>query len=287
MKNKAMSKIMLAVIGLSTVAALTACNANKGQVLARVGSTKITSTQLEERIQQLPENIRPNFEKKENQGVILDQMINEELLFQEAKRLGYEKHEDYKKQVKDFENQLRNAKKQALINSVLRDNIDGKINVTDQEIVQFYDNNPSQFQSYEQRRAQHILVKTKAEAENILKDLKAGKSFDKLAQEQSIDPTGKNGGDLGFFRKGDLVPDFEKAVFGLENKGDTSGIVQTQFGFHIIRLTDVRTLPKRSLNEMKSQIQQVLYNQKRNSALNELMEKLKKTHKVSKTEEKK
>ena len=83
---------MLALVGLATIATLTACNENKGQVLARVGSTKITSTQLEERISQLPENVRPNFQKKENQGVILDQMINEELLFQEAKRLGYEKH---------------------------------------------------------------------------------------------------------------------------------------------------------------------------------------------------
>ena len=131
------------------------------------------------------------------------------------------------------------------------------------------------------------MVKTKEDVERILKDLKAGKSFDKLAQENSIDPTGKNGGDLGWFRKGDLVPDFEKAVFGLEKNGDLSGIVQTQFGYHIIRLTDSRTIPKRSLDETKTQIQQVLYNQKRNTSLNDLMDKLKKTHKVKKTEEKK
>lgn len=286
MFNKNTFKIFVTILSISSVALLVGCNSSKGKVLAKVGSTKITELQIEERIQQLPENIRPNFEKKENQGVILDQMINEELLFQEAKRLGYEKHEDYKKQVKEFENQLRNAKKQALINSVLRDNIDGKINVTDQEVVQFYEANPSQFDSYEQRRAQHILVKTKGEADKILKELKSGKSFDQLAQSSSIDPTSKNGGDLGWFKKGDLVPDFEKEVFRL-SKGDLSDVIQTQFGYHIIRLTDTRTVPKRSLEQTKQQIQQAIYNEKRNTSLNELMEKLKKTHKVTKTEEKK
>lgn len=285
MQNKTL-KIAIVILSISSIGLLVGCNKGKNQVVARVGSTKITEAQIEERIQQLPENIRANFEKKENQGVIVDQMINEELLFQEAKRLGYEKHEDYKKQVKEFENQLRNAKKQALINSVLRDNIDGKITVNDQEVVQFYEQNPSQFQAYEQRKAQHILVKTKEEAEKILKELKSGKSFDQLAQAYSIDPTAKNGGDLGWFKKGDLVPDFERAVFNL-SKGDISDIVQTQFGYHIIRLTDVRNVPKRTLDQTKEQIQQALYNQKRNASMNELMEKLKKTHKVTKVEDKK
>ena len=90
-----------------------------------------------------------------------------------------------------------------------------------------------------QVHAYHILVKTKEEADSILKEIKSGASFQKMAQLKSICPSGKNGGDLGWFGRGQMVREFEKAAFELE-KGEISEPIKTQFGWHIIKTVDKR-----------------------------------------------
>lgn len=88
-----------------------------------------------------------------------------------------------------------------------------------------------------QIRASHILVDHEHEAKDLLAKIKDGKTFEELAQKFSKCPSGDQGGDLGFFRKGMMVPEFETAAFGL-NAGETSGPVKTQFGFHLIKRTE-------------------------------------------------
>ena len=85
----------------------------------------------------------------------------------------------------------------------------------------------------------HILVKSKEEADEVLKEIKAGASFQKMAQLKSICPSGKSGGDLGWFGRGQMVREFEKAAFEL-NKGEISQPVKTQFGWHLIKVVDKR-----------------------------------------------
>lgn len=88
-------------------------------------------------------------------------------------------------------------------------------------------------------KASHILVKTEGEARKILEELKKGASFAKLAEQHSQCPSKKKGGDLGWFGRGKMVPEFEKAAFSLK-KGETSDVVRTKFGYHIIRVNDTR-----------------------------------------------
>lgn len=88
-------------------------------------------------------------------------------------------------------------------------------------------------------RASHILVKTEGEAKNLLEEIKSGKSFAQVAQEVSLCPSGRDGGDLGFFKKGIMVKPFEDAAFELKEIGDISQPVQTQFGWHLIQLTGI------------------------------------------------
>ncbi len=90
-----------------------------------------------------------------------------------------------------------------------------------------------------QVKASHILVKKRSQAEKILEELKKGASFAKLAQKYSECPSKKQGGDLGWFGRGKMVPEFEKAAFSLK-KGELSDIVKTQFGYHIIKMNDTR-----------------------------------------------
>lgn len=90
-----------------------------------------------------------------------------------------------------------------------------------------------------QVKASHILVKKRSEAEKILEELKKGASFAELAKNHSECPSKKRGGDLGWFGRGKMVPEFEKAAFSLK-KGELSDIVKTQFGYHIIKVTDTK-----------------------------------------------
>ena len=88
-------------------------------------------------------------------------------------------------------------------------------------------------------RASHILVKTKEEADNLLNEIKSGKDFAQIAQEVSLCPSGRDGGDLGFFGRGMMVKPFEDAAFNLKEMGDVSEPVETQFGWHLIKLTGI------------------------------------------------
>ena len=107
-------------------------------------------------------------------------------------------------------------------------------------------------------RARHILVKTKSEATKIISLLRNGADFIKLAKENSIGPSGKNGGDLGFFGKGQMVPPFSKAAFDLEKGQFTAEPVKTQFGFHIIKLMDRRIAGRDNYDQALSKIRNKL-----------------------------
>ena len=146
------------------------------------------------------------------------------------------------------------------------------IQLTDQEVEQYYTMNPDRFSTPEQRQARHILIRSnpkdsaelqaakRKKLETILELAKAGKDFSQLAQEHSEDASGKKGGDLGFFSKGAMVQPFAEAAFALK-EGEISGIVETQFGLHLIKLEKIRPASVTTLaaareeisNELKAQ----------------------------------
>ena len=144
--------------------------------------------------------------------------------------------------------------------------------VTDEEIQSAYDRFIADSDSREEISARHILVNEKQEAVDLIAKLKDGADFATLAQEFSTGPSGPKGGDLGYFGRGQMVPDFEVAAFDLEIGTFTAEPVQTQFGWHVIKLEDKRTQPAPTLEEMRSQIAQGLSQQ----ALARLIEELRK-----------
>ena len=148
-----------------------------------------------------------------------------------------------------------------------RDQLRAKVTVTPQEIESYYNSNVQQFQTPEQVRASHILIKTdgkneadaKKQADDILKQAKApGADFAALAKKYSEDDGSKaNGGDLDYFTRGRMVPEFEQAAFAMQ-PGQISDLVKSQFGFHIIKVVDKKPPATRSLDEVRAQIQQTL-----------------------------
>jgi peptidyl-prolyl cis-trans isomerase C len=178
---------------------------------------------------------------------------------------------------------------QALIDKQVVD----KITVTEQDAQAYYDTHPEAFKQPEQIRASHILVTVDPKAdpakkeearkkiESIQEKLKAGGDFAALAKELSDCPSKEKGGDLGFFSKGQMVKPFEDAALALK-PGETSGIVETQFGYHIIKLTEIKPEGVMPFAEVKDQLLQYLKQEKVKAALDSYLADLGKTAKIEK-----
>lgn len=140
--------------------------------------------------------------------------------------------------------------------------LEPRIEITDEEISTYFKENKNSFAQEEQVEASHILVESKAEAEDIAKKLADGEKFADLAKEYSTDTaSAENGGELGFFSKGEMAEEFEKAAFSLD-KGKISDPVKSSFGYHIIKVTDKKTAKKANLKDSKTEIVSTLKNEK-------------------------
>lgn len=178
------------------------------------------------------------------------------------------------------------------IDKVIQTAVGADVKVEDTEVSTFYQQNQQQFAQDESVHASHILIGTpqgadakakeaaKAKAEQVLKQLKSGGDFVKLAKEQSQDPgSATGGGDLGFFPKGQTDPAFEKAAFALKD-GALSDVVETQFGYHVIKVHEHRAARTAPLDEVSDQIRSFLTNQKRDAGIQTFIEQSKAKRKV-------
>lgn len=173
----------------------------------------------------------------------------------------------------DFESRLAYLKRRALRELYFDKIIKGA--VSDADARKLYDEQVQKLKPEEEAQASHILVATEAEAKDLREKLKNGGDFAALAKEHSKDPGSKDtGGDLGFFTRGQMVPQFEEAVFSM-NKGDVSDPVQTQFGWHLIKLVDKRTKAPPAFEVVKDRILQSMLLQKASTTAVDLRSKAK------------
>lgn len=151
----------------------------------------------------------------------------------------------------------------------------GRAAITDAAMHQVYDDAVKQMQPEQEVHARHILVPTEDEAKAIAADLKKGGDFAALAKEKSKDPGAANGGDLGYFTKDQMVPEFAEVAFKLD-KGQVSDPIHTQFGWHIIKVEDKRTKPTPTFDQVKGQLQNYVAHR----AQAELVDSLRKTAQI-------
>lgn len=188
---------------------------------------------------------------------IMDNMILEQLLIDAAEKEGFsmtdeelktelDKYKGYFKTDEEYQTFLKTnemteeylteaIKKEYVINQYLQKNVDSVV-PTDDELKKIYEDT----KMGQQVRASHILVNTEDEANAVIDRLNKGEAFEDVAKDVSIDPSKDNGGDLDFFSYGDMVKEFSDAAFSM-NVGDISGPVKSQFGYHIIKVTDKKT----------------------------------------------
>jgi peptidyl-prolyl cis-trans isomerase C len=194
-----------------------------------------------------------------------------------------EAYEQALKQNNITEDQLREDIRENLPVQKVQERVTGDAAPSDKEIQNYYEKNKeAQFTTPEQRCVRHILFNKdqKEKAEDIKQQLENGGDFAKLAKENSQDPgSAENGGDLGCLGKGETVPEFEQAAFGAE-QGEIVGPVKTEFGYHILQVTDVKPEQTRSLQEVESQIRSQLATEKQSEAFNKWIEEQKKERDV-------
>ncbi len=190
----------------------------------------------------------------ELQKLVRDELINREVLQQEAEKKGLGSSDTVKQQLE--------LMKQAVLLNALRDDYFAKNKPTDEEIKGEYNKLKGQFGDREYR-ARHILVDSEDKAKGLIEQLKKGAKFEDLAKANSKDTgSAQNGGDLDWAAPGNYVPEFSAAMTKLEKGKFTEVPVQSQFGFHIIKLDDVRDAKIPSIDEVKPQISQSLMTQK-------------------------
>ena len=232
-------------------------------ILSSFNGQTITLGEFNQLWDQIPENNKLQLTKRN----VLDQIISEKLLIQEAKNRGLE-------QDKDVLEQIKNTTEQILVQSLIEKEIIGKVKVDDQEALTYYEENKDNFITKEQVYLYNILVETEEVAKDILEKLKAGGDFIEIAKEKSTGPSAAQGGNLGYISKGDLIPEIENDVFALEI-GNISDIIKSQYGFHILKVTDKKPEVLKTFEEVKEEIVQTLLPTKQKEAFDNLLEELK------------
>jgi peptidyl-prolyl cis-trans isomerase C len=160
----------------------------------------------------------------------------------------------------EFQRRMELLHERALHSALVDKEVAGKI--TDADLKKRYDEEMAKQPPVNEIHARHILVKTKEEAEAIIKELDKGGDFEKIAKEKSTDGAAPQGGDLGYFTEDQMVPEFSKAAFALPVGKYTEQPVQTQFGWHIIKVEDKRIKQPPAFDQVKDQLRQVMLRDK-------------------------
>lgn len=307
--------LLLSVLAVAVLAGCSGKSASTANAVATVNGVGISKLRFNEAVTRSEQSFTQQGKKPDPKQLadlkknVLDTLISQELLYQESKK---EKIVVTTKQVdaqlsslkarfkdeKEFEQALKTAgmtqdslrqdlERSLAIQDLVKKNVLDAVSVTTAEEQKFYDDNTSEFKMPERVHARHILIKVtkdmtaaekaaaKTKAEQIDAELKKGADFATLAKKYSQDGSAAQGGDLGTFSKGQMVPEFEKAAFSLD-VNQISNVVETQFGYHIIQVLKKFPPETAKFADVKQQINQYLLQKKQSTAVQDYIDKLKK-----------
>ncbi len=265
-----------ALIGLCMALCLFACDKkDEGKVLVTINNDKITMTEFNKELDKIPMNMKMMVASESGKKNYLDRLIVKKLLLGEAAKMNIESD-------KDFQNKVADLKEGLIIETLLKKKLSSDSKLSDEELKKYYEANKEKFKKEREINTRHILMKSEEEAKQVKEKLQAGEDFAELAKKYSIDPNAKvTGGEVGFHPKGTLLPEYEAAAFKLTKVGQTSGIVKTQFGYHIIRLEGAKPPAYVSFEEVKDFIKQQLMQERQKEVFEKYIEDLKKNAKIN------
>lgn len=251
---------LIVVSSAFTGTALTASAQEKSEVIGTLNDVPITRQDLEMTFTDLQDQLG-QVPPEGRDAAALTALIDIRSLARKAEEAGLAETEEFK-------NRLGFLRQRALHNAYFKAEVLDKI--TDEAVRARYDKEVAATPPENEVRARHILLASEEEAKNVIAELDSGADFETLAKERSTGPSGPAGGDLGYFTRGRMVPEFEEAAFALDVGAYTAAPVQTQFGWHVIKLEDKRSVQPPSFAEVENQIHSVLMRERYFEVLNEL-----------------
>jgi peptidyl-prolyl cis-trans isomerase C len=255
---------VFALVGILILALFSGCATKKeGEIVAQVGDKEITVEDLEKEWKAASRLIIQGVPELQRKKELVDKLIGDQVVILEAYKEGLDN-------AVEADTMFAQQKGRILLNVLYQKEIADKAKVTEAEMKKEYE------MMQQEVHASHILVESKEEADEITKQLKGGADFAELAKEKSIDPSAKeNGGDLGFFRWGRMVPEFQEVAFKLKD-GEISKPVETKYGWHVIQVVERRDLEQPPFEESKTLIENQLGRRKKEQRVEEYYEQLKK-----------
>lgn len=254
----------LVLIGILAFALLSGCaTKEEGQIVAKVGDRAITVDQMEAEWQKASRLRIKGVSDLQRKKELVDRMIGEQVVILEAYKEGLDN-------AVEADTNFAQQKERILLNLLYQKEVVDKSQPTESEIKKEYE------MMQQEINAWHVLVETEEQAEEVYQMLKDGADFGELAKERSIDPTARdNAGDLGFFRWGKMVPEFQEVAFKMK-QGEISRPVKTTFGYHVIKLIERRDVEQKPYEEAKIQIMPRLNQTKREARVKEYFAQLRK-----------
>lgn len=221
-------------------------------VVATVGGVEILKSEIDLAVTGLDPQLA-NLPDAQKRVAALSSVIDIKLLAADASKEGLQDDATFKQRIAYLtDRELHNAYfKKHVVDAVTPDEVKAR-----------YEAEIAKIEPQDEVRARHILVKTEDEAKAVIADLDGGKDFAELAKEKSTDPNKSEGGDLGFFGKGRMVPEFEAVAFTLEPGTYTKEPVKTQFGFHVIKVEEKRKQQPPALEQVEGQVRQIVMRDK-------------------------
>lgn len=243
----------------------------ENKLVAKVNGKEITRADVLKFLNDMGPQMAMQFQSPEGIQRVVDEMVNQELLYLDAKENDLDKEEEYRNLLESTEVTL--LKNYAFNKAIATEP------ATDEEIKDYYENNKETFGNPETVMASHILVETEDQANEVIKELEGGLSFEEAATKYSTCPSKEQGGKLGEFGRGQMVPEFEEAAFSME-VGTTSEPVKSQFGYHIIYLEDKTHAQEQSFDEAKEEVANQVARAKQQEKYMDKVNKLKEVYEV-------
>ena len=237
------------------------------KIIAKVGPITISESEVDEFLMGLGQRGQ-GYNTPEGRKIILEQLIGNKLLLLDARRNLIEAEPEFKAQLAKL--------KDTLLINYAAEKVVSKVQVSDKEAMEYYEANKNNFAGAETVNASHILVATEEQANELLAKIKAGEvTFEDCAKENSTCPSGQMGGNLGDFSRGQMVPEFDAAVFAMEAGEISEAPVKTQFGYHLIKLNSKNEAKVPEYAEISERLKEMLVGEKRREAYEKKINQLK------------
>jgi peptidyl-prolyl cis-trans isomerase C len=245
--------------------------------LVRIDDVSISLGEFQQMLERQPlEGKMKLLSQKGTRDFLENYVIPREVLYQEAKKNGLDKNKEILAKIED-------ARRAILIDALLEEVFRKRGEVSEEEIQRYYKENPTLFTEPQEIKIRQIVVNTEPALKEVVTKLSQGESFVKLASAYNVGNFKEDGGNLGYLRRGQLAPpfaQFEEAAFSLKKRGEISEVVSTPYGYHIIRLEDLRGSTLKPLNRVKERIRFFLQPKKKQEAYLEYVKEIKSKAKV-------